>query len=69
MSIGGSGRIVIEIDPAMKRELYAALQRDQKTLKEWFLIRAEEYVTNGGQLSMFGKETRQKMIVKVQSRG
>lgn len=69
MSIGGSGRIVIEIDPATKRELYAALQRDQKTLKEWFLIRAEEYVTNSGQLSMFSNETRQKMIVKAQNRG
>lgn len=44
MSIGSSGRIVIEIDPSFKRELYSALARDAKTLKEWFLESAQTYV-------------------------
>jgi hypothetical protein len=53
MSIGGSGRIVIEIDPQRKRDLYLALHRDGHTLKDWFLGRADEYLRHGGQLSIF----------------
>lgn len=53
MSVGVSGRIVIEIDPQRKRELYVALQRDGHTLKDWFLCRADEYLRHGGQLSIF----------------
>lgn len=44
MSIGSSGRIVIEIDPSFKRELYSALAKDAKNLKEWFLETASVYV-------------------------
>lgn len=45
MSIGSSGRIVIEVDPDVKRELYAALVRDGSTLKEWFLKKAQIYLS------------------------
>jgi hypothetical protein len=44
MSIGSSGRIVIEVDPDVKRELYAALIRDGSTLKEWFLRNTQAYL-------------------------
>ena len=44
MSIGSSGRIVIEVDPDLKRELYATLVRDGSTLKEWFLRNAQSYL-------------------------
>lgn len=37
MSIGHSGRIVIEVETGIKRELYSTLRRDGMTLKEWFL--------------------------------
>ncbi|MBP1139312.1 hypothetical protein JOE29_001263 [Pseudomonas sp. PvP009] len=47
MSIGSSGRIVIEIDPSFKRELYSALAKDAKSLKEWFLESAQVYVGSG----------------------
>jgi len=53
MSVGGSGRIVMEIDPSTKRDLYAALHRDGQTLKDWFLCRADEYLRRNGQLSIF----------------
>ncbi len=49
MSIGASGRIVIEISPDLKRELYAALARDGVNLKGWFLRQAEEYLSHGQQ--------------------
>ncbi|ASR89082.1 hypothetical protein [Alcaligenes faecalis] len=44
MSIGNSGRIVIEIDPKIKRQLYSTLARDGMTLKDWFLQEAKSYV-------------------------
>jgi len=53
MSIGNSGRIVIEVEPGVKRELYAALARDGSTLKEWFLRSAQAYLSNaGGQMTL-----------------
>jgi len=44
MSIGSSGRIVIEVDPATKRDLYSALAKDGLTLKDWFLQNAVNYL-------------------------
>lgn len=44
MSIGNSGRIVIEIDPEIKRQLYSTLARDGMTLKDWFLQEAKSYM-------------------------
>jgi len=56
MSVGASGRIVIEIAPDMKRELHATLGRDGQTLKSWFVVRAEEYLRNSKQMSMFDSQ-------------
>jgi len=44
MSRGASGRIVIEIDPAVKQRLYSVLALEGKTLKQWFLYRVDEYL-------------------------
>ncbi len=52
MSIGTSGRIVIEIEPESKRQLYAALARDGLTLKDWFLRNVEHYMTASGQFPL-----------------
>lgn len=52
MSIGSSGRIVIEVEPELKRELYAYLTRDGLTLKEWFLQEARTYLAATNQLSL-----------------
>lgn len=46
MSIGSSGRIVIEIEPEAKRRLYAALAHEGLTLKDWFLKNAEKYLVD-----------------------
>jgi len=37
---------VIEVDPALKRELYGALAVDDSTLKEWFLAHVGEYLNS-----------------------
>lgn len=44
MSIGNSGRIVIEVKPEVKRRLYSALVSEGISLKEWFLKNAEQYL-------------------------
>lgn len=46
MSIGTSGRLVIEIEPELKQEIYASLKAKGLTLKEWFLLKSEELVNN-----------------------
>jgi len=52
MPVGQSGRIVIEIDPELKQELYSALEDDGLTLKQWFLERVGEHLRNRNQLSL-----------------
>lgn len=52
MAKGASGRVVIEVDPALKGELYATLGRDGLTLKDWFVQRANKYVADRVQLSL-----------------
>jgi hypothetical protein len=44
MARGKSGRVVIKIDPILKRNLYLALEKKQTTLKDWFLETAESFV-------------------------
>ena len=58
MARGESGRIVIEVDPALKRELYAALAISGSTLKDWFVRSAEDYCTSGVQGSLFATLAR-----------
>ena len=53
MSVGPSGRIVVEVEPELKRELHSALVKDGQTLKDWFVKRAEEYVRDAQQLKFF----------------
>lgn len=45
MSIGPSGRVVVEIDPELKRKLYSELAIRGVTLKEWFTKAAETLVS------------------------
>ena len=44
MPVGESGRIVIEIDPELKQELYGALTDQGLNLKQWFLDNAKQYL-------------------------
>ncbi len=41
MAKGNSGRIVVEIDPELKNELYDALGEQGLNLKQWFLENVE----------------------------
>jgi hypothetical protein len=52
MPVGPSGRIVIEIDPGLKRDLYGALGVDQVSLRDWFLEHVQTYLNSHGQLRL-----------------
>lgn len=44
MPVGVSGRIVIEIDPELKQELYGALSEEGLNLKQWFLGNTHQFL-------------------------
>ncbi len=44
MAKGSSGRLVIEIDPGLKQELYQALGDEGLNLKQWFLGNVADYL-------------------------
>ena len=44
MAKGESGRIVVELAPYIKRQLYSALALENKTLKDWMIERIELYL-------------------------
>lgn len=52
MARGQSGRIVIEVEPQFKRNLYSALASDGSTLKSWFIQVAREYINEREQLRL-----------------
>jgi len=53
MSVGKSGRIVLEVEPELKQRLYSALALERKTLKEWFILTASEHIRSRQQPSFF----------------
>jgi hypothetical protein len=52
MAKGNSGRIVIEIEPELKQELYSVLGNEHMNLKQWFLGNVEEFLRNKTQLPL-----------------
>lgn len=53
MSVGKSGRVVIEVDPELKKDLYATLAKQQCTLKDWFIENAQKFLENHEQPNLF----------------
>lgn len=45
MSKGESGRVVVELDPFQKRQLYSVLAIENKTLKDWMIERIQQYLS------------------------
>ena len=59
MSIGNSGRIVIEIEPQLKQELHTVLRIEGTNLKTWFLSQVEDLLAEKGQKSLPLESSRQ----------
>ena len=53
MAKGLSGRVVIEVEPELKRELYGELARRGLTLKAWFIGQATHFLDTSHQPSLF----------------
>lgn len=53
MARGKSGRIVVEVESALKSRLYGALEISKITLKEWFLREANRFCDETNQPSLF----------------
>lgn len=58
MSRGLSGRLVVEMDPQLKRELYSALASDGLTFKNWLVERVERYIIERRQPDLLAAEPR-----------
>ena len=56
MARGPSGRIVVEIDPRLKRNLHAALVAEGNSLKDWFIANAEAFLSGRNQPSLPGMD-------------
>lgn len=48
-----SRRIVVHVDPMLKRRLYAALAMENSTLKEWFTRSVERYLRDNAKPPTF----------------
>lgn len=70
MARGVSGRIVIEINPETKQELYEQLIMENVSLKGWFLEHVESFLKGRQQLSLslttpisLDKKTEDKRVI------
>ena len=61
MAKGSSGRLVIEIDPSIKKELYEKLGEKGLNMREWFLINANAYLKQNKQSSLLIDAAHQKV--------
>jgi hypothetical protein len=52
MSIGKSGRIVIEIEPELKKELHSVLRKEGTNLKTWFLEHVDQLLAEKSQKTL-----------------
>ncbi len=58
MAKGNSGRIVIEVDPEFKQDLYKVLGSQGLNLKEWFVQSASDFLNehNNPTLPLFSND-------------
>lgn len=60
MAKSDSGRIVLEVNPELKRVLYGVLALENKSLKDWFIKEAEQYIEEKQQTVSFHLEKTEK---------
>ncbi|OGV68210.1 MAG: hypothetical protein A2498_15060 [Lentisphaerae bacterium RIFOXYC12_FULL_60_16] len=53
MAVGSSGRVVIDIDPKLKKDIHKALIDAGQTMKDWFIKNAIRLVEDSRQPSLF----------------
>ena len=68
MARGKSGRVVLEIDPELKKGLYLELTRREKTLKDWFVAEAQNLVYNENQINLFDQQAESSDKVELKNK-
>ena len=58
MARGNSGRIVVEVEPELKRRLYSALALSGSTLKDWLIKSANAYCSEAMQPSLYDHDQK-----------
>ena len=59
VAVGESGRVVVEIDPEIKKLLHQSLKEDGTNLKDWFLAQTADYLNSKTQQkALFDKRGR-----------
>ena len=64
MPRSSSGRILIEVEPELKNDLYDALKEQNLTVKDWFIEQAQQAVSAHIQPSLFVEESSMEKVVK-----
>ena len=64
-----SGRVVVNVDPTLKLDLHAALARDGKSLKDWFIQQARQYLAERVQPELTFSSSRPDTIEPTSGRG
>ena len=68
MAVGTSNRIVIEIEPGLKEQIYAALRARGLTLKDWFTQQVVTDLISDGSSANSATTTRHVSSVKTGER-
>jgi len=63
MARGSSGRIVIAVEPALKRELYSVLAVEGLSLKAWFIRSATHYISKRKAAGGATREAKKKEFI------
>jgi len=57
MARGPSGRLVVELEPDLKQQLYVALSLDGLTFKDWLTSEANRYIADRYQPQLLAAES------------
>ena len=69
MGQGTSGRMVVELEPELKRRLYASLASEGLTFKQWLIEQADAYISRRRQPLLFAAEppTQSYILPKIEN--
>ncbi|MBN2531311.1 MAG: hypothetical protein JXB88_00395 [Spirochaetales bacterium] len=69
MSRGNSGRIVLEINPELKDQLYIALAKEKLTMKDWFIKQCHAFIDRINQPELFQTEVAEPKYPYINKEG
>lgn len=67
MAKGQSGRIVVQVQPSLKRELHSVLALNGQTLKSWFIEAASQYISRRSSANGTAAIKPKKVVAKTKA--